>query len=162
MDLAHKHSGHLGVAKVRALLAPFYTWPGIHRDVRAHCFACSDFQRAKRSMPSSAPNQSMPILTEPFEKMATDIVGPFPRSRHGFKYLLTTICLASKYPDVVPIRDISAATVAEGLVEIFSRTGIPRVLLSDQGTQFVSSLVKALCDRLVLQLVHTTPNRTDA
>ena len=95
------------------------------RDVRAHCFACSDCQRAKRSMPSSATIQSMPILTEPFEKMAMDIVGPFPRSRRGFKHLLTTICLASKYPDVVPISDISAATVAEGLVEIFSRTGIP-------------------------------------
>ena len=117
MDLAHKHSGHLGVAKVRALLAPFYTWPGIHRDVRTHCFACSDCQRAKRSMPSSTP---MAILTEPFEKMAMDIVGPFPCSRRGFKYLLTTICLALKYPDVMPIRDISAATVAECLVEIFS------------------------------------------
>ena len=98
----------------------------------------------------------MPILTEPFEKMATDIVGPFPRLRHGFKYLLTTICLASKYPDVVPIRDISAATVAEGLIEIFSRTGIPRVLLSDQGTQFVSSLVKALCDRLGISRITTS------
>ena len=35
LNLAHRYSGHLGIAKVRALLAPFYTWPGIHRDVRA-------------------------------------------------------------------------------------------------------------------------------
>ena len=148
MDLAHKHAGHLGIAKMRLLLAPFYTWPGLHKDVRTHSLACSDCQRYKRGTPSSAPNQTMPILTVPFEKMATDIVGPFPRSKLGFKYLLTTICLASKYPDVIPIMDMSAASVAEGLVEIFSRTGIPRVLLSDQGTQFVSSLLKALCDRL--------------
>ena len=92
---------------------------------------------AKRAVPPLAPNQSMPILTEPFEKMATDIVGPFPRSFCGFKYILTTVCLASKYSDVIPLRDMSAASVAEGLVEVFSRTGLPRVLLSDQGSQFV-------------------------
>ena len=156
MDLAHKHAGHLGIAKMRLLLAPVYTWPGLHKDVRTHSLACSDCQRNKRGTPSSAPNQTMPILTVPFEKMATDIVGPFPRSKLGFKYLLTTICLASKYPDVIPIRDMSAASVAEGLVEIFSRTGIPRVLLSDQGTQFVSSLLKALCDRLGVAKITTS------
>ena len=61
LDLAHKHAGHLGIAKVRALLAPFYTWPGIHTDVRAHCLSCTVCQVAKRSVPPLAPNQSMPI-----------------------------------------------------------------------------------------------------
>ena len=79
LNLAHKHSGHLGIAKVKALLAPFYTWPGIHKDVREHCMTCEICQITKRGVPPLAPNQSMPILTEPFEKMATDIVGPFPR-----------------------------------------------------------------------------------
>ena len=128
MDIAHKHTGHLGIAKVRALLAPFYTWPGIHRDVRAHYLACPIRQVTKRGVPPLAPNQSMPILTEPFEKMATDIVGPFPRSFRGFKYVLTSICLASKYLDVIPLRDMFAASVAERLVEVFSRTSLPRVL----------------------------------
>ena len=156
LNLAHKHSGHLGIAKVRALLAPLYTWPGIHRDVRAHCLSCTACQTAKRGVPSAAPYQCMPILTEPFEKLATDIVGPFPRSSQGYKYLLTTICLASKYPDVVPLKDMSAVSVAEALVEIFSRTGLPRVLLSDQGSQFVSSLMKQLCVRLGIARITTS------
>ena len=156
LDLAHKHAGHLGIAKVRALLAPFYTWPGIHRDVRAHCLACPICQVTKRGVPPQAPNQCMPILTEPFEKMATDIVGPFPRSFRGYKYVLTTICLASKYPDVIPLRDMSAASVAEGLVEVFSRTGLPRVLLSDQGSQFMSGLIKQLCSRLGIARITTS------
>ena len=66
------------------------------------------------------------ILEKPFEKLAVDLVGPFPRSKLGMKYLLTGICLASRYPEAIPLRDISAATVAEGLVGMFSRTGIPR------------------------------------
>ena len=156
LNLAHKHSGHLGIAKVRALLAPFYTWPGIHKDVREHCMTCEICQITKRGVPPLAPNQSMPILTEPFEKMATDIVGPFPRSFRGYKYILTTICLASKYPDVIPLRDMSAASVAEGLVEVFSRTGLPRVLLSDQGSQFMSGLLKHLCSRLGIAKITTS------
>ena len=58
---------------------------------------------------------------------------------------------------IVPIKDMSAVTVAESLIDIFSRTGIPRVLLSDQGTQFVTSLVKALCDRLGVARITTSP-----
>ena len=152
MDLAHKHSGHLGIAKVRALLALLYMWPGIHHDVRRHVLSCPECQFAKRSTPQLAPNQGMPVITEPFEKMAMDLVGLFTRSHRGF---LTTICLASKYPGVIPIGDMSAASVADGLLEIFSRTGIPRVLLSDQGSQFVSRLLKALCERLGLHLALT-------
>ena len=118
--------------------------------------SCVDCQKNKRGVPSLAPNQAMPILTVPFEKMATDIVGPFPRSKFGYKYLLTTICLASKYPEVLPIKDMSAVTVAESMIEIFSRTGFPRVLLSDQGTQFVSSLLMALCERLGVARITTS------
>ena len=70
--------------------------------------------------------------------------------------MLTTICLVSKYPEVLPIKDMSAVTVAESLIGIFSRTGIPRVLLSDQGTQFVSSLLKALCERLGVARITTS------
>ena len=118
--------------------------------------SCSECQLNTRGVPALAPYQGMPILSEPFEKMAMDIVGPFPRSFKGYKYILTTICLASKYPDVIPLRDMSAASVAEGLVEIFSRTGLPRVLLSDQGSQFVSSLLKQLCSRLGIARITTS------
>ncbi len=146
LDLAHKHAGHLGIAKMRQLLAPYHTWPGVHKNVRAHQLSCKECQKYKRNVPPLAPNQSMPILTEPFEKMAVDIVVPFPR-----------FCLESKYPEVIPIKDMSAVTVTESLIDIFSCTGIPRLLLSDQGTQFMSSLVKALCDRLGVARITTSP-----
>ena len=72
--------------------------------------------------------------------------------------------MASKYTDVVPLKDISASSVAEGIIEVFSRTGIPRVILSDQGSQFLSALVKQLYSRLGISQMKTLPiilNRTD-
>ena len=74
----------------------------------------------------------MPIHKVPFENVAVDIVGPFPRS-HGFRYLLTYICLASRYLEAIPMKHATAQECAEALLDIFSRNGVPMSLLSDQG-----------------------------
>ena len=95
--------------------------------------------------------------------MAFDIVGPFPRSKSGYKYLLTYICMASRYPDAIPLKSVTAEDIAEGMLDIFSRTGLPRELLTDRGTQFVSALVTQLCnrlhiDKLITSLYHPQTN----
>ena len=54
----------------------------------------------RKGGPAEAPMGVMPIHKVPFENVAVDIVGPFPRS-HGFRYLLTYICLASRYPEAM-------------------------------------------------------------
>ena len=97
------------------------------------------------------------VLTEPFEKVAVDIVGPFERSKSGHKYLLTAICVATRYPEAVLLKTIEAQEVAEGLLEIFSRTGVLRVLLTDQGMQFVGLLVDTLSRKLGIDKLKTSP-----
>ena len=152
--LAHDHSGHLSVAKMRQMLSQWYTWPGIHYDIQRHCSKCEACNLNRQGRPRATPLQDVPVITEPFEKVAFDLVGPFPI---GAKHLLTTICLASKYPDAVPLRDISAESVAEGMIEVWSRTGIPRLVLTDQGSQLLSKLVRQLCTRLGVSQVKTSP-----
>ena len=75
------------------------------------------------------------MLTEPFEALAFDIVGPMPKGKGGCRFLLTAICMASKWPEAIPLRSITAKAVAEGMIEIFARTGIPLQLLTDQHRQ---------------------------
>ena len=103
----------------------------------------------------------MPVYRVPFEQVAIDIVGPFPRS-HGYRYLLTYICLASRYPEAIPLKHATASECAEVLLEIFSRNGVPMSLLSDQGTQFMSVLMKCLCKRLGIKQIRTTPYHTQS
>jgi len=57
----------------------------------------------------------------------------------------------------VPLKNISTITVAESLVSIFSRAGIPQEILSDQGTQFTSNLMKEVGRLLSLKQLTTTP-----
>ena len=83
-------------------------------------------------------------MKEPFERIAIDIVGPLPRSRKGYQYVLVICDYATRYPEAIPLRCTDAHRVAEELIVFFSRMGIPREILSDQGTNFMSQLLKEI------------------
>ncbi len=59
-----------------------------------------------------------PLLSEPFEDIAVDIVGPLPKSKGGFRYLLTYVCLATRWPEAVPLRSISQVSSRRALVNL--------------------------------------------
>ena len=81
-----------------------------------------------------------------------DLIGPIaPASEKSNLYSLTMIYYATRYPEAVALKDISAETVAEALVNMFSRVGVPREILSDQGGQFLSDVMKEVSRVLSLQ-----------
>ena len=50
-----------------------------------------------------------------------DIVDPYPKTKSGFKYILTTICYFSRYPDAIPLKKVDEQSVASGMmVKIFN------------------------------------------
>ena len=53
---------------------------------------------------------------------------------------------ATRYPEAVPLKDIQAETVAEALVNMFTRVGVLKEILSDQGSQFLSAVMKERVD----------------
>ena len=70
--------------------------------------------------------------------------------------MLTYACMATRWPQAIPLRTITARAVADGLIEIFSRTSLPMQILSDRGTQFTSTLLKELCELLGVDQIKTT------
>ena len=153
LALVHDYLGHVGSGKMIWMLKQSCCWPGLSGDAKRYGRACGECQKMRRRGLAEVPMGEMPIHKVPFENVAIDIVGPFPRS-HGFKYILTYICLASRYPEAIPLRHATAQECAEALLEIFSRNGVPMSLLSDQGTQFMGVLMRKLCERLQ---IRTTP-----
>lgn len=104
------------------------------------------------------PLKPLPIITEPFSRVAIDIVGPLsPPSSEGHRYILTLIDFATGFPEAVPIKEITSIDVSESLLSIFSRVGIPREILSDRGTQFTSQLMGDLHKLLGVKPLFTTP-----
>ena len=159
LKLAHSSmlGGHFSHGKTTELLNRRFTWPRMSVDVKTLCSQCVPCQKASRARIPKAPLQPLPVLDVPFSKLAFDLVGPLPRTKSGYKYLLTSICLASKYPDAIPLKRVDVETVAEGLCEIFSRTGIPTEILTDQGSVFTSKLTKQLCSILNIKHVKSSP-----
>ena len=86
-----------------------------------------------------------------------DIVGPLPRSRSGNRYILVVCDYATRYPEAMPLRNIDAEHVAEELVKMFSRVGIPNEILTDQGSNFMSQLLAELYRLLHIQPIRTSP-----
>ena len=119
--------------------------------------SCSGCQRAARNMHARAPLQPLPCVSEPFEKVAFDLVGPLPRTSSGHKYILTMMCLFTKYPEAIPLKRVDNESVLNAMLEIFSRHGLPKIILTDQGSVFMSKMTAQLWETLGVHRVRTSP-----
>ena len=157
MDLAHERLSHMGSRRVLSLLRQKFSWPGMGQDVIKHCRSCPSCQKCSKSRARQVPMVERKVLSEPFQSMAFDLVGPIPNGKGGYRYLLTCICMASKWPEAIPIKCMTANAVAQGMLEIFSRTGVPLRLLFDEGSQFVGKVISKLCENLHVEGIQSTP-----
>ncbi|GBM66033.1 hypothetical protein AVEN_147359-1 [Araneus ventricosus] len=88
--------------------------------------------------------------------MNIDAVGSLPTLLKGNSYLLTAICMSSRYPDAIPVADISSVSVTDALLEIFSRMGFPREIQRDLGSSFTSFLTTEFFDRFRIKVTHSS------
>ena len=65
----------------------------------------------------AAPLVSLPIIEEPFQRIAMDIVDPLPKSRSGKRYVLVICDYATRYPEAIALHSIDAEHIAEELVK---------------------------------------------
>lgn len=86
-----------------------------------------------------------------------DIIGPLPRTKSGNKYILTICDYATRYPEAIPLPSTEAERIAKELVIMFSRMGIPKEILTDQGTNFMSTLLQEIYQLLNITRIRTFP-----
>ncbi len=129
----------------------------MHHDIAEFCRGCEACQKCRKFKASRAPMIPMPVIREPFSRVAMDIVRPLPRSRSGNKYVLVLCDYATRYPEAVPLKNTDAETIAEELLTLFSRVGIPHEILTDQGSNFQSQLMKELHCLLHMDGIRTSP-----
>ena len=158
--LAHDNplAGHLGVNKTYDRVLRCFFWPGLKRDVRQHCKTCHVCQVAGRpnQVIPSYPLYPIPVVGEPFERVLVDCVGPFPRTKSGNKFLLTIMCSATRFPEAIPMRKITAPAVVKALVRFFSIFGLPKVLQTDQGSNFMSRIFAQVLKQLNIAHCHSS------
>lgn len=159
LDLCHGNgwSGHLGVNKTKERLLMEYYWPGCFKDVELLVRSCDACQRVgKPGDKCKAPLRLVPLITEPFRRLVIDVVGPLPKSKSGYKYLLTMLCPATKFPEAVPLRELNSSEIVDALLATFSRIGFPNEIQADQGTVFTSALTTTFLRKCGVRLLHSS------
>ena len=136
LKLCHDHpsSGHFAVDRTWSRLCEHYFWPNAKQDVInwvKSCKICASFNPPPQGYHK---DQLQPIQsTERFELVCYDLAGPFlPASQDGFKYALILVDHFTKWPEVVPLKEISAPTIARAIHDQWiCRYGIMQRLHSD-------------------------------
>ena len=108
----------------------------------------------KKHKPKKADRAPMKIYNvgAPMERMAMDIMGPFPTSGRGNRYILCVGDYFSKWVTAIALPNQEASTVANALVEhVFTIFGLPNTIHSDLGTNFQSQLITELCELLDIE-----------
>uniref|UniRef100_A0A669FBS4 Gypsy retrotransposon integrase-like protein 1 n=1 Tax=Oreochromis niloticus TaxID=8128 RepID=A0A669FBS4_ORENI len=150
-------AGHLGKHKTTARIKRYFFWPGLHSDVAMFCRSCPQCQKTSIRVPTKAPLQPLPIIGIPFQRLGMDVVGPVEKSKAGNRFMLVITDYATRYPEVFPLKTVKAKAVASSLIQLFSRVGFPQEILTDQGTNFMSTLLKQVYKLLGIRSVRTTP-----
>ncbi len=140
--------GHLGYEKTLEKISARFYWPFMSSDVRdycARCHMCSTRKGPKHFNHVGLHSTSAKYL--PFQRVSVDIVGPLRQSTEGHKWLIVFVNAATRWPEVVPTKDVTAQTVAKVFLDaIVSRHGAPLELMSDRGSNFLSAVVQSICD----------------
>lgn len=152
------HSGHFGFLKTYEKIKSKYYWPSMKEDIKRFIQTCSSCQENKLvRIKHKEPMVITDISTEKFQKIALDIVGPFPLTESGNKYLLTIQDNLTKYSQAYPIPNQEAETVARTFVnEFVCKFALPEEILTDQGTNFMSNLFKSIAKLFKIKHIQTT------
>ena len=161
LKLAHETllGGHLGIQKTLDRVMSSFYWPCLQSEVNLFCRSCDLCQKTtpKGRVPH-VPLNKMPLIDTPFQRVAIDLVGPFsPITERRNRYILTMVDYATRYPEAIALPSIDTECVAEGLIEIFSRVGVPCEILSDRGSQFMSQVMQDVNRLLSVKHLVTTP-----
>lgn len=143
---ASAHGGHKGETKTYNRIRGRYCWKTMKKDIQEFIKTCRECQLKKLTRIKN--KQPMVITNTPgsaFDKLSLDIMGPLPITDHNNQYILTMQDLLTKYSVAVPLQEATSITIADAFTkEFICIYGTPRAILTDQGTNFLSALIRQL------------------
>lgn len=132
-----KYAGHPGADETYNAISRIFNWKGLSSDVKNYvrtCHICTCIKPGKN--PSDVP-QRPHQPTKPWQTIALDLMGPYPRSPRGKRFLLVVTDMFSRWVEAFPLGNSETHTILATLEEqIFPRWGFPRSILSDNAPQF--------------------------
>lgn len=139
-------AAHYGAERTYQRIARRYYWTGMRRYITEYVKRCPECQRYKASNQKPAGLVQTPIYNQRFEVLAIDLFGPLPEVDAGEKWIFIVEDTSSKWVELFALKRAGAEECAKVLIdEVFLRYGLPRKIVSDNGTQFISAIMQKVC-----------------
>lgn len=99
----------------------------------------------------------MPILDGPWTDISMDFVTDLPGS-NGYNAILVVVHRLTKMRHLIPTtKEVDSKEVARLYIDnVWKLHGLPNIIVSDRGTQFVAEFWRSLCDRLQISPKFST------
>jgi RNase H-like domain found in reverse transcriptase/Reverse transcriptase (RNA-dependent DNA polymerase)/Integrase zinc binding domain/Integrase core domain/Chromo (CHRromatin Organisation MOdifier) domain len=159
MSLTHhpKIASHPGGTRMYQNLRRDFFWPRMAVDIHEYVQGCSSCARKRLSTQRKTSHIKLFPPSEPFEFVAMDILGPLPETAQGNRFLLVIVDRFSKLTRTVPLRTTIATEVAKVfLFDWYCVYGPPVILLTDNGSQFISKFFQSVCKLLGVKQTFST------
>ncbi|KAE8739346.1 hypothetical protein FOCC_FOCC015160 [Frankliniella occidentalis] len=158
-------AGHSNYDGMYGRIRERWYWPNMTKDIYAFAGACHQCALRKRGTHGQpAPLQEHVLPTRPFQYVSCDVVGPLPVSvPDEYRYIVTFICLLTKFTEAVPVRSQATEDVARAFVnQLVARYGVPDYLLTDNGACYISEMFGHVTKLLGVTHLRCTPLRPQA
>ncbi len=155
-----KVGGHVGEDRTLLRLKSSFYWHGSKVDCKAYVRSCAVCSQNKK--PNRRPKAALGayLVGGRNERVHLDLLGPFPKSKSGNRYVLMIVDQFTKWFECVAIPDQSAEVMAKAFVDQYiARFGPPLEIHTDQGGCFTGDLFQACCSLLDVAKTRTTPYR---
>ncbi|OMH81098.1 Transposon Ty3-I Gag-Pol polyprotein [Zancudomyces culisetae] len=136
------NENHLGVHNTWNIVKEKYYSPKLFEITKHVVNFCDVCQRYKSS--NKRKNLFNPIIAlQPFDVIGLDIIGPInPTSAEGNRYIISAIDYLTKWPICKAVPSVQSDTIINFLVyDVISNFGIPRKLITDRGSNFLSEAI---------------------
>ena len=148
-------AGHFAPKKLMRRVSQYYYWPGMKADVYQVCKSCVSCLSTQGHERRSKPPLKCIDVGEPFECIGMDIK-EFDLSSKGNRYALVFQDYLTKWPEVYPIPDHKAHTVADCLADLIWRHGVPARIIHDRAPEFLSDVLQDAAAIFGLQQLPTS------
>ncbi|XP_033988673.1 uncharacterized protein K02A2.6-like [Trematomus bernacchii] len=139
------------MSKMKGLARSYVWWPGMDQDVEKEVQSCEECQKHHKS-PPSAPLHPWEWPESPWTRIHVDYAGPFL----GEMFLLI-VDAHSKWMDIYPVKSATSQVTIEKLRQSFSVFGLPKMLVSDNGTCFTSAEFETFMKQNGIRHVRSAP-----
>lgn len=145
------HEPHMGIVKSKAMARSYVWWAGVDEAVERVCRGCAVCAAQADAPPRQAPSP-WPWPSQPWSRIHLDFMGPI----QGVSYLVV-VDARTKWLEVFGMTSTTAGAVIDKLSELFSRWGLPKQIVTDNGTAFTSSELRDFTRGNGIQHIFTAP-----